>query len=125
MLEGLRAFAKLTDGKYPSTLAGLTVSQEFYKAYAAKYGRQTQQSEEKQKLQSLQQALVVVSFYANLLREEKKPVYYGNRVGPEDVDTVLMRWKISDDKYRVIYGDLTTENVSAEQLAELEAEQSE
>jgi len=34
-----------------------------------------------------------------------------------------MRWKISDDQYRVIFGDLTIENVSAEALAELESVQ--
>jgi len=32
-----------------------------------------------------------------------------------------MRWKVSDGLYRVIFGDLTTENVTAEQLGELEA----
>jgi hypothetical protein len=31
-----------------------------------------------------------------------------------------MRWKISDNEYRVIFGDLSTLDVSAEKLAELE-----
>jgi hypothetical protein len=31
-----------------------------------------------------------------------------------------MRWKTSDDTYRVIYGDLTAENVTAEELKVME-----
>jgi hypothetical protein len=61
-------------------------------------------------------------FYIKLVQEDKDPAYYGDRVTAADTDAVLMRWKISDDLYRVIFGDLTTENVTAEQLAELEAE---
>jgi hypothetical protein len=32
-----------------------------------------------------------------------------------------MRWKVSDNEYRVIYGDLHAETVTPEKLAELEA----
>jgi hypothetical protein len=32
-----------------------------------------------------------------------------------------MRWKVSDNEYRVIFGDLHAERVSREKLAELEA----
>ena len=59
-------------------------------------------------------------FYAQLVKEDKDPAYYGDSVLPGDADRVLMRWKISDDQYRVIFGDLTAETVSAQQLAELE-----
>jgi hypothetical protein len=31
-----------------------------------------------------------------------------------------MRWKASDDEYRVIFGNLTLENVSKEELSQLE-----
>jgi len=60
-------------------------------------------------------------FYMTLVQGKKEPVYYGDKVTAADSNTVLMRWKISDDEYRVIYGDLTAENISTEQLAELEA----
>jgi outer membrane lipoprotein-sorting protein len=60
-------------------------------------------------------------FYMTLVREGKEPVYYGDIVGPADADRVLLRWKLSDTEYRVIYGDLATETVSAEKLAELES----
>jgi len=47
--------------------------------------------------------------------------YYGKTVTPKDADKVLMRWKVSDSEYRVIFGDLHAENVTPEKLAELEA----
>jgi hypothetical protein len=49
----------------------------------------------------------------------RESAYYW-KVTPKDVDKVLMRWKVSEDKYRVIFGDLHTETVTPEKLAELE-----
>jgi outer membrane lipoprotein-sorting protein len=60
-------------------------------------------------------------FYMTLVQEKKEPAYYGNVVGPSDADKVLLRWKTGDNEYRVIYGNLTAETVSAERLAELES----
>lgn len=60
-------------------------------------------------------------FYMTLVQDKKEPVYSGETVGPEDADAILMRWKVSEDECRVIYGDLTAETISTEQLAELEA----
>jgi hypothetical protein len=56
-----------------------------------------------------------------LAQDGKDPAYYGKTVTPKDTDKVLMRWKVSDNEYRVIYGDLHTETVNSEKLAELEA----
>jgi len=59
--------------------------------------------------------------FANVLQRDKKdPAYYGKTVTPNDADKILMRWKLSDNEYRVIYGDLHAETVSPEKLAELE-----
>jgi hypothetical protein len=51
----------------------------------------------------------------------KDPAYYGDKVTPKDADKVLLRWRIWDEQYRVIYGDLHAETVSAEKLAEMGA----
>jgi hypothetical protein len=60
--------------------------------------------------------------FANVLQRDKKdPAYYGKTVTPKDADKVLLRWKVSDSEYRVIYGDLHAETVTPEKLAELEA----
>ena len=64
-------------------------------------------------------------FYTELVKQDKNAAYYGDTVTADDVDAVLMRWRISDDEYRVIFGDLTAENVFAERLAELERQISE
>jgi hypothetical protein len=60
-------------------------------------------------------------FYGLLQWDNKDPAYYGKTVTPKDADKVLMRWKVSDSEYRVIYGDLHAETVTPEKLAELEA----
>jgi hypothetical protein len=60
-------------------------------------------------------------FYGLLQWDKKDPAYYGKTVTPKDADKVLMRWKVSDNEYRVIYGDLHAETVTPEKLAELEA----
>ena len=39
-----------------------------------------------------------------------------------DIESSLLRWKISEDEYRVLFGDLRIEDVSAEDLIELEAD---
>ncbi len=59
-------------------------------------------------------------FYMTLIQDKKETVYYGDTVTVQDVEKVLLRWKISDNQYRVIFGDLSTLDVSAEELAELE-----
>ena len=53
--------------------------------------------------------------------DKKDLAYYGKSVTPKDTDKVLIRWKVSDTEYRVIYGDLHAETVTPEKLAELEA----
>jgi len=59
-------------------------------------------------------------FFERLAEEKKDPAYYGNVVTPQDADKVLLRWKLSDNQYRVIFGGLHTETVDAQTLAELE-----
>jgi len=59
-------------------------------------------------------------FYFLLIQDKKDPAYYGKIVTLKDADKVLMRWKVSDNEYRVIFGDLHAETVSPEKLAELE-----
>jgi len=62
-----------------------------------------------------------IRFYAGLVIEGKDPAYYGSKVTAEFPHAVLMRWKIEDGKYRIIFGDLTARDVSAGELAQLEA----
>ena len=59
-------------------------------------------------------------FFMGLNKDSKDPAYYGKTVTPKDADKVLLRWKLSDKEWRVIFGDLRAETVSPEKLAELE-----
>ena len=59
-------------------------------------------------------------FYGTLVDGKKEPAYYGQSVTPEDANAVLLRWKVSDSEYRVIFGDLSVRTVTTEELAELE-----
>lgn len=61
-----------------------------------------------------------IAFHISLRKDKKDPVYYGNVVTPKDADKVLLRWKLSDSEYRIIFGDLHAETVSPEKLADLE-----
>jgi hypothetical protein len=63
----------------------------------------------------------LAGFCYRLEDDKKDPAYYGKTVTPKDTDKVLLRWKVSDSEYRVIYGDLHAETVTPEKLAELEA----
>jgi len=60
-------------------------------------------------------------FYLRLQLDRKDPAYYGKTVTPKDADKVLIRWKVSDNEYRVIFGDLHAETVTSAKLRELEA----
>ncbi|MHC4559704.1 MAG: hypothetical protein ACYS80_20625 [Planctomycetota bacterium] len=69
---------------------------------------------------TLMDILPAGTFYTQLVAEEKEAVYYGDTVTAENPEAVLLRWKVSDGVYRVIFGDLSAGNFSTEELAELE-----
>jgi hypothetical protein len=123
---GLQKFAELTGGQYPSNLEMMTVLQESCPVIQ-KYIDKNPDNEEK--IEKMRKVILAAKssclFYTELVKQNKDVVYYGDTVTAEDTDAALMRWKISDDEYRVIFGDLTAENIPAEQLAELEGSSSE
>jgi hypothetical protein len=119
-IQGLRAFAEITYGKYPSSLAIATAMTEAGKALKES-GRDPNDEEEVNRMMSNMMSIpTTCAFYAELVTENKDAAYYGDKVTAEDADSVLMRWKVSESQYRVIFGDLRTEDVTAEELAELE-----
>ena len=60
------------------------------------------------------------NFYRDLQADDRDPAYHGDTVTARDFDRVLLRWRLDDGRYRVVYGDLRVETVSAERLVELE-----
>jgi hypothetical protein len=53
------------------------------------------------------------AFYSKLANEGRDPEYFGATVKPGDSEAILLRWKLDDGRYRVIYGDLRAETVDA------------
>ncbi len=58
---------------------------------------------------------------SGFFRDGREVVYYGGGVEKSDKDALMMHWKISEDSYRVIYGDFRTEVVTASELIRLQA----
>ncbi len=118
-IEGLRNYAVYAAGQYPSKMVSLTAWKEILEAWQATINWQKRMPN-KQERQQNQSILSTCFFYAELEKEGMEPAYYGNNVTADDVNAVLMRWKVSANKYRVIFGDLTIEDISEEQLAMIE-----
>lgn len=118
-INGLKLFAELTDGRYPSNLALLTLMKEITEELTKKYGIKIIEKQDEY-TSALTDILQAGSFYAQLAGAEKEAVYYGDSVTSENPEAVLLRWKVSDNEYRVIFGDLSVGNATAEELANLE-----
>ena len=117
-IKGFTVFADLA-GEYPDNLGGET----FFKELEALLGstRDRKRNEKYTKIKDVTLPIGgLVSFYQTLVQGKKDPAYYGEFVTPKDADLVLMRWKVSDNEYRVIYGDRHAETVTTEVLKELE-----
>jgi len=56
-----------------------------------------------------------------LAAQGREVVFYGSQANLKDPCTVLMHWKLSDDRYGVIFGDMTARTVSARTLIMLQA----
>jgi hypothetical protein len=59
-------------------------------------------------------------FRDDLIAQGREVVYYGNQVNLKDPYTIVMHWKIAEDKYGVILGDLSPRTVSAKTLIRLQ-----
>ena len=119
IIEVLRLFVEFVDGKYPASLKTMTVAKAIAPALRKKFPRGSREPS-KELLARFMKVDRVGMMYTTLEKDGKDPAYYGDTVSAESPDAVLFRWRTDDDTYRVVVGDLRTEDVSAEKLAELE-----
>ncbi|MFC1794662.1 hypothetical protein ACFL3Q_13860 [Planctomycetota bacterium] len=70
------------------------------------------------KMDALKPIRSLNKFYIGLAKNDS--AYYGKTVTPKDTDKVLLRWKLGDDQYRVIFGDLHADTVTLDVMKELE-----
>jgi hypothetical protein len=119
-ITALRFYAELTQGRYPSGLSIMTFVKEVTETLSKIYGKEitTKQDEYTSKLES---TYPILAFYTRLNATSKDVAYYGDKVTAENPKLVLMRWKVKEGIFHVIYGDLSTGDVTPEELAELEA----
>ncbi len=61
-------------------------------------------------------------FYKSLVSKGKEPVYYGDIVNTEDANAIIIQWKISEDKYKIIFTDFREKEVTADELILLQAQ---
>ncbi|KPK76460.1 MAG: hypothetical protein AMJ79_06550 [Phycisphaerae bacterium SM23_30] len=121
-IEALQGFAELTNGVYPVKLSIAEINVQLTHVLEAKgigsgQGMRELTQDEIRKIVLIQSTCI---FYAKLVSEENDVAYYGDSVTPADVNKVLMRWQLKSSLYRVVFGDLHTEDVNAKRLAELE-----
>ena len=121
VVEGLGFFAEYAGGRYPSDLSAMTMIRELRAGLLATFGGNPPWPPKPGDAQRAMSLEMSIRFYAGLVIEDKDPAYYGSKVTAEFPHAVLMRWKIEDDKYRVIFADLTARDVSSGELAQLEA----
>ena len=119
--EGLRFFAELTGGRYLSDLSLPTVTRELTEALKAKYGENPMDKLSKEQINRLLKIDFVMGWYRRCASNNMEPAYYGHKVTADNPDAVLMRWRGEDGRYTVIFGDLRIEDVSSEELMELES----
>ena len=102
-IEGLRAYAKIANGRYPSDPAFDTAASEI------RNDRDRLQKEGlwgPQIIKEFFKTRDFSAFYAGLVEDGVEIEYFGDSVGATDFDKVLMRWRLDDGRWRVIYGDL-------------------
>jgi len=121
---GLKAFAEVTQGRYPNNLHMIDVLIDGADVILKRLGDDAWLGSHREQAEALWRRVIRTKatclFYDELLRQEKDVAYFGDTVAARNPDAVLMRWKISDGQYRVIFGNLTAKDVPTAQLAELE-----
>jgi hypothetical protein len=100
LIGGLRMFAELTGGRYPSSLAVMTGVRDTLEAYRRKFPRAPDvvPGAAEQESAALMQAACMI--YATLVKDELDVAYYGKTVTAEFAEAVLVRWKLAQPRRR-------------------------
>lgn len=123
IVTGLKTYAKYCGGKYPQArmVYGDVTGDELGKAAGLTSLRKPAPEDiGRDEYAECMRAQRGFGWINEIQRHNPDAAYNGKTVGPEDKDKVLFRWKLEDGRYRVIYGDLRAETVTAERLKKLE-----
>jgi hypothetical protein len=116
-IAGLSGLADISRGRYPSSISWGSAAGQAIRDIR-RYVRDG--PDRVRALERLMQIRSTIAFYVKLNKEGRDVAYYGDLVTRRDFDKVLMRWRLDDGQYRLVYGDLRVETVNPERLAELE-----
>jgi len=117
----LKTYAELMGGHYPRVkiVYGDVTRDELLQKIGVR-GIPSAKQRKDPNYSRVQEAVLGFAYINKILRENSDAVWYGSSVGPEETDQVLLRWKLEDGTYRVIYGNLESENVTPIRLKQLE-----
>ena len=117
IVTGLRSSTEFFDGHYPrvTTVYPGVLSDEMRKKMGMRGSGSMGQIRSRQHDRLLKAETGFTGLYGILL-ETPDAAYFGKTVGPRDKNKVLVRWPLDGGKYQVIYGDLHTDEVTAESL---------
>ncbi len=116
-IAGLRAFARIMQGQYPNELVLASATRQFEEEESRLRSEGHLGADAFADLMAIQQTC---EFFVQLTHTGKDPAYDGGHVRASDFDRVLLRWRLEDGRYRVVFGDLRSETVSADHLVRLE-----
>lgn len=119
--EALTIYSELSGGYYPRvTVVYGDVALTDMLQKAGIQGPPTPEQIRSDKYAKALRATRGFAWINSILNKNPDAAYYGKTVGSIDKDKVLLRWKLDDGKYQVIFGDLRGETVTAERLRALE-----
>ncbi|MFC1792907.1 outer membrane lipoprotein carrier protein LolA [Planctomycetota bacterium] len=123
-IEGLRVVSDLM-GRYPKQVSIVDLMHEVSPIMFERINKDhpeemTETELETKMMEAILPVYPIGLFYMALVEDQNEPVYYGETVGPEDTDAILLRWKVSDNEYRIIFGNLSVGSATAEELADIE-----
>jgi outer membrane lipoprotein-sorting protein len=125
IVRGLKTYAKYCGGKYPQVkfVYGDVTSENLFRSAGFSSSRRLPANPEDIKKDEYVECSRARLGYAHLCciqMHNPDAAYHGKTVGPEDKEKVLFRWKLATGEYRVIFGDLRAETVTADELKERE-----
>jgi len=116
LLLGLRTYADLSGGRYPTSLETEITLKEIE---ANRLGSNLTDTPKSQKDQMVLDIFFATAFYDKLNRDKCGAQYHGDTVSRQDAGKMLISWTESKERYRVVFGDLTAKTLSAEQFTKL------
>lgn len=121
IVESLRIYSDLSGGSYPQmNRISLPVIWNKLHQMIGITGWTTPEQARSEKYARIKAARAGFSKMHDISYSNRDAAYYGKTVGPNDKGKVLLRWKLDDGRYEVIFGDLRAETVAADRLRTLE-----